>query len=1007
MKHIKMNDYICMSVNVPAGQEKIFLGAGASVQSHIPSAGTMVWDFKRSLYCNYNNCSIDAFRDLQSSYSQQSLQSYFDGLMGFPPCGAPNEYSFYFEKCYPTEESRRNYIAKKCDGKSPSIGYLSLGALINQGYVTTVLTTNFDSLVQFGLNTICPTQSMVTLSSSLTPALNIMDNVPVLFKLHGDFLYDRIQNTTDELKHLEQNVRDLSYGKLANSSLLVVGYSGNDESIVEWFKQGLTDPNFLSYGITWAYLQGQELSDKTKEILTDFEKTGRPVQLLEISNFDDFLYRLYMAKCHEEETIKDVSKGMPAERITFASSQRTTPFIKFNAFKCIRDLSNFQVCSADTSIKSYKELRNVINGHRIVASLCRGKLLFAADNNEQKYLQPYLLGNFDTVGLNTNYLYREDSHEMEMLYDLVISSICVDASFVRVSKRKIKNIQHATSYSDGIHIYFEAANFQIQYNNNELFLIIEPTVEIERKDGKRADDNTKKTVANSVLSRRYNAEVSNYLSMWQKSILSVNGFCFQVGELKVTFDKIAISNGGTKRNPNWPAVVAYEFNEPLMQSCLSGHVNQLQGLIEDGPYDLLFQSNKQIHLATLSHINDVDRLSNYLNELNACSADGSNEGYLKNYTGFENIYRAKLIIPSASDGLCVSYNEPLSSIASSKDFYVVLTNKIKLLLDKRNDFDVLIIHIPKEAWKLRRDVNFDLHDALKLFCANNQIKVQIIEDKSILNPQKLKIKWGLSTGLYAKANGELWSPKFYDSETAFIGLSYSVLPGGTFYVGCSQLFDSSGHGMRLIINQLNDPKIIRDNPYMTKEDAQCIIGNLLRAYYQSCPTTTLKRVVIHKTTPFIKSEIEGINLALSGIENIELIQIQEYTKWRGILFNREYTDGPARFSIKRGTTLVLDDRKMLLWTHGCIKNAELKGNLNYFKNGRGIPAPIQITRFQGKSSGDLLVNEILMLTKMNWNSGDCLYKTNPVTIDFSRTVARMAKQNAILLNQSYDFRYFM
>ena len=44
---------------------------------------------------------------------------------------------------------------------------------------------------------------------------------------------------------------------------------------------------------------------------------------------------------------------------------------------------------------------------------------------------------------------------------------------------------------------------------------------------------------------------------------------------------------------------------------------------------------------------------------------------------------------------------------------------------------------------------------------------------------------------------------------------------------------------------------------------------------------------------------------------------------------------------------------------------------------------------------------------MNWNSGDSLYKNLPVTIDFSKIVARMSKQNMITHNKSYDFRYFM
>lgn len=148
-------------------------------------------------------------------------------------------------------------------------------------------------------------------------------------------------------------------------------------------------------------------------------------------------------------------------------------------------------------------------------------------------------------------------------------------------------------------------------------------------------------------------------------------------------------------------------------------------------------------------------------------------------------------------------------------------------------------------------------------------------------------------------------------------------------------------------------------------------------------------------------------MALASIENVELLQIQEYSDWCAIQSNGEYNEGMSGFSVKRGLTTKIDDDKLLIWTHGCIKDAELLGNRNYYKGGRGIPAPILVKRYQGKSSADLIVNEILMLTKMNWNSGDCLYKNLPVTVDFSKIVAKMAKQNIALLNQSYDFRYFM
>ena len=48
-----------------------------------------------------------------------------------------------------------------------------------------------------------------------------------------------------------------------------------------------------------------------------------------------------------------------------------------------------------------------------------------------------------------------------------------------------------------------------------------------------------------------------------------------------------------------------------------------------------------------------------------------------------------------------------------------------------------------------------------------------------------------------------------------------------------------------------------------------------------------------------------------------------------------------------------------------------------------------------------------MLSKMNLNSGDSLYKVLPVTLDFAKTIARMVKQQNRQVNTLYDFRYFM
>jgi hypothetical protein len=242
-----------------------------------------------------------------------------------------------------------------------------------------------------------------------------------------------------------------------------------------------------------------------------------------------------------------------------------------------------------------------------------------------------------------------------------------------------------------------------------------------------------------------------------------------------------------------------------------------------------------------------------------------------------------------------------------------------------------------------------------------------------------------------------------------VGVSYAQSKEKGISVGCSQLFDASGTGLRLLLRKIKDPRFIQKNPFMKNDEARQMMGILREQYYKSSPVSRLDRIVIHKTTFFTHDEIQGFTQALEGIEDIELLQIQEFTPWRGIRYKNIESDSSVdNFSMKRGAVLQLSDNQYLLWTHGCIMSDELKGkNMNYYKGGRGIPQPLMIKRFYGKASGDILTKEILMLTKMNWNSGDSLYKNLPVTLDFAKILARMSKQDEALYDQLYDFRYFM
>ena len=79
------------------GEFDFFLGAGASVNSGIPTGGDLVWFFKREIYCIENHISTEKFKDLKLPSTQKLLQDYFDKTGGYPSKYASMNTLFIFK----------------------------------------------------------------------------------------------------------------------------------------------------------------------------------------------------------------------------------------------------------------------------------------------------------------------------------------------------------------------------------------------------------------------------------------------------------------------------------------------------------------------------------------------------------------------------------------------------------------------------------------------------------------------------------------------------------------------------------------------------------------------------------------------------------------------------------------------------------------------------------------------------------------------------------------------
>ena len=998
------------------GEVDFFLGAGASIASGIPTGGDLIWEFKRTLYCSECGISTEKYKDLALPSTRTLLQDYFDRKGTCPQRNAPEEYSFYFEQCYTDPMARKRFIESMVSGREPSIGYLCLAETVMRGKIKNIWTTNFDPLLENALHRLYPINNVVVCSEANRDCVRLLNPAyPAIGKLHGDYRYDWLRNTESELQQLEDRIKEYAASQLVDKQLVVVGYSGNDESIMSFLESCAEKPTTLSKGLLWAVRKGGHPNPRVTGLIERAQKNGKYADLIEIDGFDQLMFSSYQIQNYHNDAIDGQGRMLRERRDIRLSGQPIDSFIKLNAYRA----EGCPLCNVfETDITSWAELRSIIGGDDIIAGLFSKNIYaFTSAEKLRTVFKEHILSPISKEEAPERDICRNHSVYIGLIYRLIKQAL-LSKGMVSFAKNKVYN--PSSCRSDKGYQVFDALEYAVSFIDGNLYLNLLPTVHVRTIKGEKLDKEAYQIQVNRVVSTIYNQQYNEKLRFWESLCLVSGRIYFEIDGFSISFTVPAISLGGRNRRAKWLSMPSCKYEEPLM--CFSDTdkakrvVNQLKGLCQYGPIDCSYMrsgtTRPSVRLAVLSPKQDMDKILAHLNKLNTRVENRTKDNFLPQYEGFERVYRRALSVPTKGQrDICIDYNANVVLKMTPAEFLGFMKRGINAYSLRASDFDILVIYIPKSFASFRTPTaispDFNLHDALKLYATEKGIKLQLIEEKSVNSYDPCKVMWGLSTSLYAKATGVLWHPEAIQNDTAYIGISYAFSEEKRICIGCSQLFDSTGTGIRMVLRKINNPILLgRSNPYMREEDARTMMTELREQYYHSAPVNTLKRVVIHKTTPFIREEIAGIMQAFSGIE-VELVQIQDYCPWRGIRFGTDPGKTAVGFPVKRGMAVKLDGDSFLLWTHGCVIHPELSGTYNYFKGSRGIPAPLLVRRFAGNASGDTLAKEILMLTKMNWNSGDSLYKTLPVTLDFAKVLARMSKQDEAIFDKAYDFRFFM
>jgi len=459
------------------------------------------------------------------------------------------------------------------------------------------------------------------------------------------------------------------------------------------------------------------------------------------------------------------------------------------------------------------------------------------------------------------------------------------------------------------------------------------------------------------------------------------------------------------------------LNEPELEFGAGRHVDIRFGLMNYGPLDYAgSQAPKQIKLGLVGTPQTIEGLQTWLERCRSgIDAKPSRQPNLfPRFPGLgpEVSFRCSLVTDSqlqrpVQQNVFDRLGRRASGDSLVTEAAEIVLSEFRYLVENCN-VDVLICAIPMsllEAMdtRLKGDADaegdepsasrLNFHHLLKARGMGLKKPIQIIlpmtYDKATRRRQKLRpervrqiqdeatIAWNLHTALYYKAGGIPWRLVRDPTQltACYVGVSfYKTLDNATVMTSVAQVFNQRGEG---VIVRGGTAKITKEDrqPHLSGPDAQKLLKQALDRYWE-VHRTLPARVVLHKTSPFNAEEMEGFVDAVeqSRVALFDFVSVGDcYTR---VLRNGVYPT-------LRGTLLHLDERVHALYT---------RGSVDFFETYPGlyVPLPLLFRRENTVETARTLAQEMLALTKMNWNNTQ-FDRREPITVRAARQVGAILK----------------
>ena len=517
------------------------LGAGASASAGVPTAADMIWDFKQQLFVSQRRAPSHEVSDLSNPVVRNRLQSHVDSLGRLPSPGVPDEYAALFEAVYPAEADRRAYLDGRLSGAKPSYGHIALATLMKANHTRIVWTTNFDALVADACARVFGSTGDLTTADldSSNRALQAIqeERWPVEVKLHGDFRSRGLKNTPDELRRQDSVMRQALVDSCRQNGLVVVGYSGRDDSVMDSLDRAIAEPNAFPAGLFWLHRSDDSPLPRVAHLLRRARNGGIEAALVSIDNFDEVMRDLIRLIGGLDTSALDTFAQAryvwsPAP---IPSGRKAWPVIRLNALELKTTPSVCRLVACN--IGGTAEVREAVRRAEVNVIAVRsqhGVLAFGADADIRTAFERFGIEGFGIHALD-QWRQRYDSTERGLLREALTSALERQGALAAIRRRhsdllaprnpmhtewsRLKEIVGTTTGTVTGHPdlrWREGVGVRLDWANDRLWMLFDPRIVLDGLDD--ANRFAAAEFARERTATRYNRKLNEMLEFWSQHL---------------------------------------------------------------------------------------------------------------------------------------------------------------------------------------------------------------------------------------------------------------------------------------------------------------------------------------------------------------------------------------------------------------------------------------------------------------------------------------------------------